>query len=206
MPNHAISTSASIPPVAASIDKVSTSLTKKHGSILSELPEAKRRKFIAVAGIRVKVDLRSIEVAEMPDSYRRNNSVYPRSYASTEMPESPRTMGPRRIRFVEDDVEDGAQGQGEGLGVAEMGRGVMQVGTVTVPVPLAEDKEVMLKIPGLGRRAQQKENDLNDLGYRMLWSQTRLFSNKLLFLQKSRESLPPRVLPRPLSANGAEDP
>lgn len=97
-------------------------------------------------------------------------------------------MGPRRIRFVEEDVEDGAEGQGEGLGVADMGRGRMQVGTVTVPVPMAEGKEMKMKVPGLGRRVRKKENDLNDLGYRMLWSQTRLFSNKLLFLQKSLDA------------------
>ena len=102
------------------------------------------------------------------------------------MPPNPRDKRARRIRFVEEDVEDGAEGQGEGLGVAEMGRG-LQVGRVTVPVPMVEDREGKLKVPGLGRRATEREDKLNDLGYRMSWSQSRTFSGRVVFLQKSCE-------------------
>lgn len=194
MPNHAISTSTSIPTAATKIEKSSPSPEKKH-SVFSDLPEAKRRKFILVddterkARVRVKVNLELIEIAEIPDSYRRDNSVYPRSYFPTEMPPSPNGEKARRTRFVEDDGEDGAQGQGEGLGVADMGRG-MQVGTVTVPVPIAEEGEVKLRIPGLGRRAKAREDKLNDMGYRMSWSQGRTFAGRVVFLQKSCEWLP----------------
>ena len=192
MPNHAISTSTPVPTAATKTEKSSPSAEKKH-SIFSDLPEAKRRKFILVddtvrkTRVRVKVNLELIEIAELPDSYRRDNSVYPRSYFPTEMPQSPNDKNARRTRFVEEDVEDGADGQGEGLGVAEMGRG-MQVGTVTVPAPVAEEGgEVKLRIPGLGRRAKAREDKLNDMGYRMSWSQGRTFAGRVLFLQKSCE-------------------
>ena len=202
MPNHAISTSTPVPAAATKIEKSSPSAEKKH-SIFSDLPEAKRRKFILVddtvrkTRVRVKVNLELIEIAELPDSYRRDNSVYPRSYFPTEMPQSPNDKNARRTRFVEEDVEDGAEGQGEGLGVAEMmGRG-MQVGTVTVPAPVAEEGEVKLRIPGLGRRAKAREDKLNDMGYRMSWSQGRTFAGRVLFLQKSRESFYPYSPPPP---------
>lgn len=208
IPNHAISTSTSIPAAATKIEKSSPSAEKKH-SIFNDLPEAKRRKFILVddtvrkTRVRVKVNLELIEIAELPDSYRRDNSVYPRSYFPTEMPQSPNDKSARRTRFVEEDVEDGAEGQGEGLGVAEMGRG-MQVGTVTVPAPLAEEGEVRLRIPGLGRRAKAREDKLNDMGYRMSWSQGRTFAGRVLFLQKSCESLLPYFpflpLPQPATS------
>lgn len=104
------------------------------------------------------------------------------------MPESPRTQRARRIRFVDDDVEDGAEDQGEGLGVAEMGRG-MHVGRVTVPVPMVEveGREGKLQVPGLGRMAKEREEKLNDLGYRMSWGHGRVFAGRVVFLQKSRE-------------------
>lgn len=192
MPNHVISTSAFIPTAAPKIEKSSPSPDKKHISVFSDLPEAKRRKFIIVddvqrkTRVRVKVSLESVEIAEIPDSYRRDNSIYPRSWFPTEMPQSPRDKRARRIRFVEDGVEDGGDGQGEGLGVAEMGRG-MQVGRVTVPVPMLEEREGRLKVPGLGRRAKEREEKLNDLGYRMSWGQSRAFAGRVVFLQKSCE-------------------
>ena len=200
MPNHAISTSASAPTVTAKLERQSPSPGKKHGSVFSELPEAKRRKFILVddaerkTRVRVKVNLESVEIAEIPDSYRRENSVYPRSWRPTEMPPSPRDQRARRIRFVEDEAEDGAEGQQrEGLGVAEMmGGGGMRAGRVTVAVPLPEKEEGRLDVPGLGRRAREREDKLNDLGYRMSWGQGRVFAGRVVFLQKSRElSLPP---------------
>ena len=195
MPTNAISTSASIPTVATKLEKSSPSPGQKHSSVFSELPEAKRRKFILVddaekkSRVRVKVNLESVETTEIPDSYRRNNSVYPRSWRPKEMPASPRDQRARRVRFVEDDdedVEDGAEGQREGLSVTEMNRGI-QAGRVTVPVPMPEKEEGRLNVPGLGRRAREREDKLNDLGYRMSWGQRRVFAGRVLFLQKSRE-------------------
>lgn len=198
MSNHAISTSASVPTIATKLETSSPSPSKKHSSVFRELPEAKRRKFILVddtegkTRVRVKVNLESVEIAEIPDSYRRKNSVYPRSWRPTEMPPSPRDQRARRVRFVEDGVEDGVEGQREGLGVAEMGRGI-QAGRVTVPVQMLDKGEGRLNVPGLGRRAQEREDKLNDLGYRISWGQSRVFAGRVLFLQKSRESHPPLV-------------
>ena len=203
MPTHAISTSASVRTPATKTENPSPSPEKKHSSFFSELPEAKRRKFINVddterkKNVRVKVNLESVEIAEIPDSYREENSVYPRSWQPMQMPESPRKKRVRRIRFVEDGREDGAETQRRGLGVGELGRG-LQVGRVTVPVMMMEEREgpeglmvegreVELKVPGLGRRAREREEKLNDLGYRICWSQGRVFSKRMLFLQKSRE-------------------
>lgn len=200
MSNHAISTSASVPTIATKLQTSSPSPSKKHSSVFSELPEAKRRKFILVddtegkTRVRVKVNLESVEIAEIPDSYRRKNSVYPRSWRPTEMPPSPRDQRARRVRFVEDDVEDGVEGQREGLGVAEMGTGI-QAGRVTVPVQMLDKGEGRLNVPGLGRRAHEREDKLNDLGYRISWGQSRVFAGRVLFLQKSRESHPPLVNP-----------
>ena len=146
--------------------------------------------------VRVKINLESVDMAEIPDYYRRHNSVFPRSWFATEMPESPGEKRDRRMRFVEDDEADGAEDQREGLGVADMGKG-MQAGTVTVPVRMPEERERVLKVPGLGRRAKEREDRLNDLGYRMSWSQGRTFSRRLLFLQKSCEwsTSPPPPFP-----------
>ena len=171
------------------MEKSSPTLEKQHSSVFNDLPEAKRRKFILVddtehkTRVRVKVNLESVEIAEIPGSYRRDNSVYLRSWDPTEIPESPHTQRARRIRFVDDDEEDGAK---EGVGVRGGG---MHVGRVTVPVPMvdAEGKEGVLRVPGLGRRAKEKEEKLNDLGYRMCWGQGRVFAGRLVFLQKSRE-------------------
>lgn len=205
MPHHAISTSASIPTIATKTERSSPSPEKKPMSFFSELPEAKRRKFIHVEDtdrkvrVRVKFNLETVDMAEIPDSYRQKNSVYPRSWLQTEMPESPGAKRARRIRFVEDDdddVEDGAlEGhQRGGSGVAGMGRG-MQVGTVTVPARMGEEGgEGMLKVPGLGRRAMEKEDKLNGLGYRMIWRQGRMFAGRKVFLQKSCELAPTSLL------------
>ena len=92
-------------------------------------------------------------------------------------------------------MDDGAEGQREGSGVGDIGQG-LQVGRVTVPVamveerdgPGVEERELKLKVPGLGRRAREREEKLNDLGYRICWSQGRVFSKRMLFLQKGRES------------------
>lgn len=173
------------------MEKSSPTFEKQHSSVFNDVPEAKRRKFILVddtehkTRVRVKVNLESVEIAEIPGSYRRDNSVYLRSWDPTEIPESPRTQRARRIRFVDDDedgAEDGAEVQGGG----------MHVGRVTVPVPMvdAEGREGALRVPGLGRRAKEKEEKLNDLGYRMCWGQGRVFAGRLVFLQKSREFLP----------------
>lgn len=76
----------------------------------------------------------------------------------------------------------------EDLGEGEEGNGV----TVSVKVPLVdgangETREEEARVPGLTRKVREKEEKLNDLGYRMSWSQSRSFANRVLFLQRGCE-------------------
>ena len=73
----------------------------------------------------------------------------------------------------------------EDTGDSEEDHGV----TVCVKVPLVEgangeSREDELRVPGLTRKVREKEEKLNDLGYRMSWSQSRSFANRVLFLQR----------------------
>jgi hypothetical protein len=145
-------------------------------ALFGDLPEAKRRKFILVddpqrgTRVRVRVMLDQVRMHEMPDSYRKNNSVYPRSWFPTEM-QSP-TPSPRRGRWAEDidpDEVDPAQAR------------------TLVPVPVMDGSETKLPMPQMTRTKRKKEVTLNDLGYRMSWSQSRVFSGRTLFLQRSRK-------------------
>ena len=153
----------------------------EHASLLGKVPEGKRRKFFTVEDperdghkVRVKMALHECPVHEAPDSYRKRNSVYPRSWFPTEMQLSPSSRGPRG-RFLED--RDGADSEDEGL-----------IGTSVVKLPMVEGSEGEFRVPGLGRRARKKEEQLNDMGYRISWSQGRTFSDRVLFLQQSLDA------------------
>jgi hypothetical protein len=142
-------------------------------ALFGDLPEAKRRKFILVddtqrgTRVRVRVMLDQVKMAEMPDSYRKSNSVYPRSWFPTEMQSPP--PSPRRGRWPED---------------AEDSETTVQT---LVPVPVIDGSETKLAVPRMTRTKRNKEVMLNDLGYRMSWSQSRVFSGRTLFLQRSRK-------------------
>jgi hypothetical protein len=116
--------------------------------------------------------LDQVQMEEMPDSYRKSNSVYPRSYFAVQMqspPPSPRGGG----RFPDDEdttAEDGGSG-----------------GATLVPVPMLDGSEAKVPLPRMSRAKRSKEVTLNDLGYRMSWSQSRVFSGRTLFLQRSRK-------------------
>lgn len=145
-------------------------------ALFGDLPEAKRRKFILVddaqrgTRVRVRVMLDQVKMHEMPDSYRKNNSVYPRSWFATEM-QSP-LPSPRKGRWP-DDVELQESNPTE-------------VRTL-VPVPMLDGSEAKVPVPRMNRSKRTKEVTLNDLGYRMSWSQSRVFSGRTLFLQRSCE-------------------
>jgi len=153
-------------------------------ALFGDLPEAKRRKFILVddaqrgTRVRVRVMLDQVKMAEMPDSYRKNNSVYPRSWFATEMQSPPPAVGgggsgaARRGRWP-DDVPDN---EGE--------RDNIETRTL-VPVPMVDGSETKVSVPKMTRTKRSKEVTLNDLGYRMSWSQSRVFSGRTLFLQRS---------------------
>jgi len=136
-------------------------------ALFGDLPEAKRRKFILVddaqrgTRVRVRVMLDQVHMHEMPDSYRKNNSVYPRSWFPTEMQSPP--PSPRRGRWPDDvDVQE-------------------EAARTLVPVPVTDGSETKLAVPCMNRTKRNKEVTLNDLGYRMSWSQSRVFSGRTLF-------------------------
>lgn len=158
----------------------SPSPTRRNTPLFNRLPEGKQRKFFSVEDpersnhkVRVKMALHDCKIEEVPDSYRRQNSVYPRSWFPTQMQPSPSSRTSRG-RFIEDqsDQEDPEPAQ-------------TAPGTTTVKVPLLEGREGELKVPGLGRNARRKEEQLNDMGYRISWGQGRTFVGRVMFLQQS---------------------
>jgi hypothetical protein len=157
---------------AASASKVDDEVDNT--ALFGDLPEGKRRKFILVddaqrgTRVRVRVMLDQVRMHEMPDSYRKNNSVYPRSWFPTEMQSPP--PSPRRSRWAED-VDQDQQGTPAARSL--------------VPVPLLDGSDTKVPIPRTSKTKRNKEVTLNDLGYRMSWSQSRVFSGRTLFLQRS---------------------
>ena len=150
----------------------------EHVSLFAKLPEGKQRKFFTVEDpersshkVRVKMALHECPIQEVPDSYRKQNSVYPRSWFPTQMQPSPSSRGSRG-RFLESREE--AEPANES-----------QLGATVVKVPMPEGREGELKVPGLGRKARAREDQLNDMGYRISWSQSRTFAGRVLFLQQS---------------------
>ena len=145
-------------------------------AMFGDLPEAKRRKFILVddaqrgTRVRVRVTLDTVKMEEMPDSYRKSNSVFPRSYFPMQMTSPP--ASPRGSRVFKDEAD------------LENEPSFPLSGSSLVPVPTM-DGEARVPKPRLTRAKRSKEITLNDLGYRMSWSQSRVFAGRTLFLQKS---------------------
>ncbi|KAF2795184.1 hypothetical protein K505DRAFT_336297 [Melanomma pulvis-pyrius CBS 109.77] len=148
-------------------------------AMFGDLPESKRRKFILVddaqrgTRVRVRVTLDTVKMEEMPDSYRKSNSVFPRSYFPMQMTSPPASPRGSKVFNDEADPED------------EPGFPVS--GSSLVPVPTLEG-EARVPKPRLTRAKRSKEITLNDLGYRMSWSQSRVFAGRTLFLQKSLDA------------------
>ena len=148
-------------------------------ALYGDLPESKRRKFILVEDsqrgtrVRVRVTLDQVDMDEIPDSYRKTNSVYPRAYYPLQM-QSPSGGAPRSRRLFADDEDDG-------------GSDNATVGRTSVPVPLLEGGGQEIALPRISKAKKKRENTVNEMGYRMSWSQSRVFAGRILFLQKSRE-------------------
>ncbi|KAL3468978.1 hypothetical protein BJX99DRAFT_265635 [Aspergillus californicus] len=151
--------------------------------LFGTLPDGKRRKFILVddtqrgCRVRVKVMLDQVDMDEIPDSYRMSNSVYPRTYFPVQM-KSPRIQAPLGNRYIKDDTEanDGDDDDDE-----------TTVGRTMVPVSQIDDHGE-IAVPRISRTRHKKEVLLNDLGYRMSWSQSRVFAGRMLFLQRSLDA------------------
>ena len=152
-------------------------------------PDGKRRKFILVddtqrgCRVRVKVMLDQVNMNEIPDSYRMSNAVYPRTYFPVQMKAPPGRVVPGKRFFKDDHEQDEVEDEESAT-----------VGRVLVPAPPI-DGESEIAVPKLTRGRRRREVLLNDLGYRMSWSQSRVFAGRMLFLQRSRTSLP--ILPPP---------
>jgi hypothetical protein len=177
----------------SSHNAIATSLAQKHENdekttaLYGDLPESKRRKFILVddtaknTRVRVRVTLDQVEMKELPDSYRKSNSVYPRSYFPMQMQSPPSASSLRGSRFFQDDDPQGG----------DIHDSRTTLGKTLVPVPLLDNKEGEMYVPKLTRAKKRREATLNDLGYRMSWSQSRVFAGRIMFLQKSRKSFTP---------------
>lgn len=181
--------------VATSVAKTEDE-DRKH-SLFGDVPEAKRRKFILVddpdrnSRVRVRVMLDQVNMKELPDQYRKTNSVYPRSYFPIQMQSPPRSA--KGSRFFEDDDPDAGPDDDD---QATRGR-------TLVPVPLPDGAEGEVAVPKIGRAKKGKEIKLNDLGYRMNWSQSRVFAGRTMFLQKARELISTACVPAELVADRA---
>ncbi|KAL9002163.1 MAG: hypothetical protein Q9188_004897 [Gyalolechia gomerana] len=155
-------------------------------NVYGDLPEAKRRKFIIVEDIernnqnvRIRANLDPVDVAEIPDSYRKTYSVYPRSYYPIQMP-SPTRKASKGNRFFEDDEPGGGNASGQGAGEEEA-----VMGRTMVPVPMLEGAEGEVAVPKIGRAKRRREEMVNDLGNRMIWTHSRVFSERTMYLQRA---------------------
>lgn len=160
-------------------------------ALFGDLPDGKRRKFILVDDtqrgnrVRVRVTLDQVDMNEIPDSYRMANSVYPRTYFPVQMKESPGRVVPGKRYFKNDtEIEDS-----NGTHTGSDDESIATVGRTFVPAP-SVDGESDIAVPKLSRNKRKKDILLNDLGYRMSWSQSRVFAGRMLFLQRSRTSIP----------------
>lgn len=160
--------------------------------LFPDIPEAKKRKFILVddndrqSRLRVRVTLDGVDTREIPDSFRKSSSVYPRSYFPREMQSPPPSAtGSKFFAGDASDAEDDGATETEGRRV---GRGsVSSRGRTMVKVPMAEGQEGEVSIPRMRRVFRGKEVRLNDLGYRMAWLQSRVFAGRTVFLQRACE-------------------
>jgi hypothetical protein len=168
--------------------------------LFPELPESKKRKFILVedherqSRLRVRVTLNGVDTREIPDSFRKSSSVYPRSYFPREMQSPPPSATGSKF-FTDDvsDLEDDGTADTEGRGAARRNNASRRGRTIVkVPLPQGDGEEGEVAIPRMRRVFRGKEVRLNDLGYRMAWLQSRVFAGRTVFLQRACE---PSFLP-----------
>ena len=158
--------------------------------LFPDCPEAKKRKFILVDDIkrgcrlRVRVELENINTKEIPDSFRRRTSVYPRSFFPREM-QSPPPSTTGRGFFQDDLSDDDVEVDGGRTGRTGRLRGKATRNTVMVLVPMADGTECEIAVPRMRRSIRRKEMQLNDIGQRLSWRHSRAFSGKISFLQRA---------------------
>ena len=162
----------------------------EHPSLPGKPPEVRQSKYFNVEDpersnhkVRVRLALHDCPIHEVPDDFRKRHSVYPRSWYPAQIQLSPSSRAPRG-RFLHERGEDAEE---------EAAKDEDVVGTTLVQVPMLEGREGDLKVPGLGRQARNKEEQLNEMGYRISWNQRKLFADRVLFLQQSLDVYRARI-------------
>lgn len=164
--------------------------------LFGSLPAGKRRKFILVddhqrgGRARVKVTLDRVNMNEIPDSYRLTNAVFPRAYYPIQMRGSPGHTIPDSRYLENNDADDNNDDDDDGYEF-DNGNDPVTVGRTIVNVPSIEG--LSPAVPGLTRSRHRKDKIINDFGYRMSWSQSRVFADRHLFLQRSRRCFVPNT-------------
>lgn len=159
--------------------------------LFPNIPEAKKRKFILVednvrgSRLRVRVTLDGVDTREIPDSFRKGSSVYPRSYFPREMQSPPPSA--TGSKFFMDDADNEDDGIEETDGRNARRPSARSNATKMVKVPIGEGTEAEIAIPRMRKSMRGKEVRLNDLGYRMAWLQSRVFAGRTVFLQRARK-------------------
>ncbi|KAH8590677.1 hypothetical protein B0O99DRAFT_520779 [Bisporella sp. PMI_857] len=164
-----------------------TSADDDRVSLFGDLPQGKRRKFIVVEDtqkstrVRVRVNLDVVDTNEIPDKFREQNSVYPRSCFPTQMQDAPPSpTGSRFFKDDYDDISDPVEVEGRGYR-----RGRFHEMTEQTKVPLMNGTEAKILTQRMRKSWRDKEVKLNELGLRMTWHQSRVFADKTVFLQKA---------------------
>lgn len=156
---------------------------------------------------RVRVQLERINLRDIPDSYRRLHSVFPRCYFPQQSRDESGCLDarffpdPSQINTVDeigdadaesDEIDIGNNTAASALALALTAANDNEnenegericISKIMVPIPLLEGAR--LAIPRLSNAKKRRERILNDIGYRMLWSGGRKFDGRLVFLQKS---------------------
>ncbi|KAI5204229.1 hypothetical protein E4T39_03669 [Aureobasidium subglaciale] len=151
--------------------------------LFGDVPEARRRKFILVddslrgTRVRVHVELDNIRLDEMPDFHLHKNSVFPRQFY------------PRQVHSTSSSPRSSEDLHGSAHTKTEDDPTTLE-GESFVNVPLLDGSQTELPIPRISKHLQLKECALNELGYRMSWRQAKTFSERTLFMQKSRKWIP----------------
>ena len=173
--------------------------------LFPNMPEAKKRKFILVednargSRLRIRVTLEGVNTKEVPDSFRKGSSVFPRSFFPREM-QSPPPSATGASFFPNDVDSDDGNEETEGREMSR-GRGRIRArrgrGATMVKVPIGENREGEVAVPRMRRGARGRELKLNELGYRMAWLQSRVFAGRTLFLQRACKSAKLKALASP---------
>ena len=115
---------------------------------------------------RIRVQLGRVNLEDIPDSYRKANSVYPRVYYSQQIVEDNAMSDPRIFGEQESDGDTSDA----------------CISKVLVPIPLMDSES--LELPRISKSKRRRENLLNEIGYRMLWSNGSTFAGRPLFMQR----------------------